>query len=306
MATQPAQQLATQQPPRALSIVDTVANRYGMQASRFVQALRATVVPNECDDAQLAAFLVVCNEYGLNPLTKEIFAFPSKGKVTPMVSIDGWVSLINRHPMMDGMEFQDIPDATGKLMAIECTIYRKDRSRPIKVIEYLAECKGTTGPWQKSPARMLRHRSLIQAGRYAFGFAGVSIEGHDVIEGGQLEPEMRDATPPRRLQVVEDAKAEVAETQAETPQTADAAVDALFYGDDDQHDPDTGEVTDADPRAAITARIVAQLQAADSEDALLAITKASAADFKALPDEMRTEVTAAKAARRAELSGGVE
>lgn len=184
----------TDAPPRHhLSILDTVSSRYGMEARRFEMALRETVVPRETTPAQLAAFLVVAHEYGLNPLTKEIYAFENKDKrIVPLVSVDGWIRLINEHPKFDGVEFEDIPGADGKLLAIACTIYRKDRSRPIKVIEYLSECKRDTIPWNKSPARMLRHRALIQCGRYAFGFSLSYAEDdeHDIgrgaIDGGHL------------------------------------------------------------------------------------------------------------------------
>jgi hypothetical protein len=237
MATQLA--VATDQDrPQQLSIVQKVANRYGMAAARFVRALYETCVPANATESQVAAFLSVADEYGLNPLTKEIFAFESKGRVVPMISIDGWVSLVNRHPQMDGMEFVDIPDATGKLLAIECTLYRKDRSKPIKVIEYLSECKKDTMPWKTTTARMLRHRALIQCARYAFGFSGVASEDEaEALMTGQVQP-MRDATPPRRVEgtIVDDARPIYA---------ADA---------------DSGRV-DAEPHDAITGEIAAESNA---------------------------------------------
>jgi hypothetical protein len=52
-------------------------------------------------------------------------------------------------------------------------VHRKDRSHPIEVTEYLAECRQGTEPWKKWPARMLRHKAAIQAIRYAFGFSGI-------------------------------------------------------------------------------------------------------------------------------------
>src|SRR5882757_5396825 len=87
------------------AITVTVAERYGMEADAFEIALRNTVFL-EGSRAEYAAFLVVCNEYKLNPLTKEIYAFKNKaGKIVPVVSIDGWVSLCNTHPQFDGMTF---------------------------------------------------------------------------------------------------------------------------------------------------------------------------------------------------------
>jgi hypothetical protein len=74
---------------------------------------------------------------------------------------------MNEHPEMDGLEFvQDADSCT-------CKIFRKDRSHPIVVTEYLSECKRNAQPWQTHPKRMLRHKAMIQCARLAFGFAGI-------------------------------------------------------------------------------------------------------------------------------------
>ncbi|MEY4906124.1 MAG: hypothetical protein RLZZ292_3939, partial [Bacteroidota bacterium] len=87
------------------SVIATMALQYGMEAQAFEQTLRHTVVPQDCSKEQFAAFIVVANEYGLNPLTKEIYAFPSKsGGIQPIVSVDGWANLVNSHPQCDGFK----------------------------------------------------------------------------------------------------------------------------------------------------------------------------------------------------------
>lgn len=165
----------TEQPKQnQKSVLATMANRYGMEPRAFETTVKATLGLDKCNDGQFAAFLCVANEYGLNPLTKEIYAFPTKsGGIQPIVGIDGWLNLANSHPMFDGMEFEDVLDQQGCLAAITCRIHRKDRRHSICVTEYMGECRGNTGPWKQWPARMLRHKATIQAIRYAFGFAGV-------------------------------------------------------------------------------------------------------------------------------------
>ena len=153
----------TQQEPR--SITRTLAHKYDMEPAAFEQTVRATVFKG-CKDAtreQFAAFCLVCNEYDLNPVLKEIYAFPGKGGgIEPIISIDGWLNIANSHPAFNGMTFQDFTDEKGNLISVTCTIYRKDRSHPIKVTEWMAECKrANVGPWQSHPKRMLRHKSLI-------------------------------------------------------------------------------------------------------------------------------------------------
>ncbi|EJN6394922.1 recombinase RecT, partial [Salmonella enterica] len=73
--------------------------------------------------------------------------------------------------------------------ACTCKIYRKDRSHPTVVTEYMDECKRNTQPWQSHPTRMLRHKTLIQCARLAFGFAGIfdQDEAERVIEGTTAE-----------------------------------------------------------------------------------------------------------------------
>jgi hypothetical protein len=116
----------------------------------------------------MTALLVVANQYGLNPWTKEIYAFPDKNNgIVPVVGVDGWARIINGNDKFDGMEFlQDEESCT-------CIIYRKDRGHPIKVTEYMSECKRSAGPWQSHPKRMLRHKAMIQCARLAFGFGGI-------------------------------------------------------------------------------------------------------------------------------------
>jgi len=155
------------------SVLNTIASRFNMEPKAFEQVVRRTVVPDEITNEQFAAFLMVANEYKLNPVTKEIYAFPTKGGgIQPIVSIDGWLNIINSHPDFDGMEFVDNM-LEGKLVSITCKMHRKGRNNPTEVTEYMGECNRGTDPWKKYPTRMLRHKAVIQAARYAFGFSGI-------------------------------------------------------------------------------------------------------------------------------------
>lgn len=147
-----------------------LATSLGMDigGDELVQTLKATAFKGQVSDAQMAALLIVANRYGLSPWTKEIYAFPDKNNgIVPVVGVDGWARIINEHTQFDGMDFeQDAESCT-------CIIYRKDRSRPVKVTEFMDECKRGTGPWQSHPRRMLRHKAMIQCARLAFGYAGI-------------------------------------------------------------------------------------------------------------------------------------
>lgn len=205
------------------SVLNDMAERYGMEPTPFEQTVRAICMPATHTREQFAAFLLVAKEYRLNPLTKEIYAFPAKGGgIVPVVSIDGWVSLVNSHPQCDGFTFSWLQDDKGEPISCTCTMYRKDRSHPVEVTEYLAECIRPTDPW-KMKHRMLRHKAMIQGARYAFGFSGIydEDEGAKIAEASPI----RDITP--------------TPPPAPTPPTAPTPADIA----EDFNDDDTGLTT---------------------------------------------------------------
>lgn len=170
------------------SALAVMADRMQVDPNKLLDTLKATVFKGASAE-ELLALVVVANAYNLNPLTKEIYAFAGKGGgIVPVISIDGWVNLANSHPQMDGIEFEWDHSPDGKLISCTSIIYRKDRSRPTRVTEYLAECRRNTEPW-KMEHRMLRHKALCQGVRVAFGFSGVydEDEARNVLDGQERE-----------------------------------------------------------------------------------------------------------------------
>ena len=150
-----------------------LAKQFNIQGDpqELVATLKATAFRSNATDAQFNVLMIVATQYGLNPFTREIYAFPDKNNgITPVVGVDGWARIINSHPQFDGMEF------TSDAESCTCKIYRKDRNHPTTVTEYLEECKRNTQPWNSHPRRMLRHKAMIQAARLAFGFGGIYDE----------------------------------------------------------------------------------------------------------------------------------
>jgi phage recombination protein Bet len=188
------------------SLTSQMAAQYGVEPAKFLQTLKATVMPKRqggeavpVSDEDLAAFCMVAHEYGLNPFLKEIHAFPNKsGGITPMVGVDGWAKLMNRRPEFDGIEFE-AHDEGGKPHSVTARVWIKGRSRPVSVTEYYSECQRGTDPWRQMPRRMLRHKALIQAVRVAFGFAGIHDEDEalDIVETPARK--VRDVTPKQPL-----------------------------------------------------------------------------------------------------------
>lgn len=188
-------------------IIAAMAQHYEMEPARFFATIKATVFPQgkEVTNEQAAAFLVVAKQYNLNPFIKEIYAFPGRGGgVVPIVSVDGWATLINRQPQLDGIQFEDHLDETV-LVAVTCRIYRKDRSHATEVTEYMSECRRDTDTWKKWPARMLRHKALIQCARYAFGLVGIydPDEAERIAEGAPESTPAPLAMPTRKSEVID-------------------------------------------------------------------------------------------------------
>lgn len=173
-------------PARKQSALAAMASRMAIEPARLMEVLKNTVIrPTDKytpSDEEVAAFIVVANQYDLNPFVKEIYAFadPRKG-IVPIVGIDGWAKLINREPRFDGCDF-DTVNLDGDI-GMTCTMHVKDRAHPIKVTEWLKECQRPTDPWRGMPKRMLRHKAYMQAARIAFSISGIydEDEARDII-----------------------------------------------------------------------------------------------------------------------------
>ena len=202
----------------ANDLVARFAERYGFGEDELLNTLAQTAfrqqngaVPSR---EQLMSLLSVADTYGLNPFIRQMWALSDrKGGVLPVISIDGWVSIMNSYPQSDGMQFS-YPDELitfdEDMKAchpwMECVIFRKDREHPIRVREYLDELyrpavikngKKFPGPWQTCPKRMLRHKSQIQAIRIAYGLSGLfePDEAERLLETqiGEPVPDLREA-----------------------------------------------------------------------------------------------------------------
>ncbi len=168
------------------SALNLMAARLSVDPVKLLDTLKATVFQKATNE-ELLALVVVSNEYGLNPLLREIFAFPGKsGGIVPMVPIDGWTKIVNRQENYDGLEFAWEFDDEKKPVSCTCTIYVKGRSKPVVATEFFEECFRNTEPWKGMPRRMLRHKAFMQTARLAFGFSGIydPDEAKDIIEVG--------------------------------------------------------------------------------------------------------------------------
>jgi len=191
-------------------LIQKFAERFSVDQTKVIEILKATAFRQKpsstpVSDEQMMALLIVADQFGLNPFTKEIYAYPDKQNgIVPVVGVDGWARIINQHANFDGMAFSasdnlvELPGAKPCPEWMECVMYRKDRSHPIAIREYLDEVYRepfsgnkdgrnytVNGPWQTHTKRFLRHKTMIQASRLVFGFVGIfdQDEAERILEG---------------------------------------------------------------------------------------------------------------------------
>lgn len=175
--------------------LSALTEQLGMTDYNELAGILANTIMPKASNAEMAAFALVCSTYKLNPLTREVYAFPTKsGGIMPMIGIDGWLKIAHQHDDYAGMAWSEGIEEDGDRWC-ECTVFlRSTPEHPVTIREYLSECKQNTPVWAQRPKRMLRHRATIQAIRYALGISGVS-DADDYEEqgfGGSMQ--LRDVT----------------------------------------------------------------------------------------------------------------
>ena len=154
----------TEQPAKMM-LLAYMADKYSLNPDEFSRTVRKTCGLPTATAEEFAAFLIVAKEY--NPQSShqgDPRISRPRWRIVPIVSIDGWVNLVNSHRACDGFEFEMEHDDSGKLISCTCRMFRKDRTHPVAVTEYLSECIRGTEP-RKMQHRMLRHKAMIQAAR---------------------------------------------------------------------------------------------------------------------------------------------
>ena len=208
--------------------IQTLSVSMGVSQEEVVDVIKGMIISSKnqhgaiATNAEMAVVSSVCAKYDLNPLVSECAAFVSGGKLSVVVMIQGWYRIVNRQPDFDGVEFEDRLDSNGGIIATTCVMYLKNRSRPVRVTEYLSECRQERSDvWKKYPFRMLRHKAYIQCAKMAFGISEVidDDEASRIAANSQSGPHVpreKDITPAAKPIDWEAIKADMAECGDET------------------------------------------------------------------------------------------
>jgi phage recombination protein Bet len=162
-----------------------------------MSVIESQFFPQGASKAEQAYCFSVARELCLNPITREIFFVSRRqkvgdkwvSKVEPMVGRDGFLSIAHRTNKFAGIEtttgIREVPQLESgqwKLkpqLVAECTVWRKDSSKPFTAqVAYNEYCQKTaegqlTRFWAEKPETMLKKVAESQALRKAFNIHGV-------------------------------------------------------------------------------------------------------------------------------------
>ena len=225
--------------------------------------------PSGASKAEQAYCFSVAKELCLNPITKEIFFVKRRqkigdswiNKVEPMVGRDGFLSIAHRTNQLAGIEttagIREIPQLengqwkTRQQLVAECTVWRKDSSKPFTAqVAYNEYCQKTaegtpTKFWLEKPETMLKKVAESQALRKAFNIHGVySPEelgaGFELSNGDIVTPSIeadftRIEHDKSHLAIVkpETASKRSSKQQPQQPTLTDDPADSVLTDDDD-------------------------------------------------------------------------
>lgn len=135
------------------------------------------------DDVALA--LAICQKYGLDPLLRHVVLIAKNVKneasgqwtkrYDAYITRDGLLHIAHASGLLDGIEVALGKDELGEWA--ECTVYRKDMSRPFRYRVYLSEyAREPRGAWRTHPRAMLTKTAEVFALRRAFDVALTPVE----------------------------------------------------------------------------------------------------------------------------------
>ena len=176
-------------------LIARLAGRFGVEPNRLLKCLTSQVFKQadgrQPSNEELMVLLLVCENFGLSPFNREIYAFRGKnGDIVPVVSLDGWAKIVRSQKDFNGVSFR-FSETTVKVAGcnqelpefVECAMRLKGVDEPIVIQEFMVECFNDKSPvWRKWPRRMLRTRAFIQCARLAFSLTGLYDEGEDFAE----------------------------------------------------------------------------------------------------------------------------
>jgi hypothetical protein len=159
--------------------IKAAALRSGMRYESFVQQLISCAFAQVkfWQQSDVERLFWLADRLGLDPLERDLIALEQResfpASVAFMITLDGWVKLLHRHPRFRGLSFEEGPvDEHGFPLWQSCSLYWEGFQCPWVVREWACEHRSLHESWLYHPRRMLRHKALTQCARLALGVGG--------------------------------------------------------------------------------------------------------------------------------------
>jgi hypothetical protein len=211
--------------PRASQILATLV---GMEPNAMLDTIKAQCFkgnPANISDSQLAAFVSIAAEMGVNPLLPGmLYAYPSSGgSIVPMMGPDAVFKKLTEHKDVESWEVAVFPeDVTQPPTHAVAKIYRRSTEKPLVYTAVLSEWKiGANPNWNSRPRHMLSLRAIKQCARqviHGIPFdedERVMMDAINVTPGGEAPP-VRPPAPERKKRGAATVQENVQEAEVTT------------------------------------------------------------------------------------------
>lgn len=195
-------------PNTAVAPLDNVQQFFAPIASKqdvSVQALVGVVVERMTTSKggqaptakELIEYASLCKQAGLNPTTSEVAPLVQGGKVSLIISVDGWMKVARSYPEFAGYKLvpsdEMVKVGVHEVPAfITSQIYIKGFEMPLEWRTYYHEVVKAKSPvWQQQPNHMMQVRALANGIKRAFGLTAYTPDEADTIrENNQLSAQV--------------------------------------------------------------------------------------------------------------------
>lgn len=212
--------------PRASQILATLV---GMEPNAMLDTIKAQCFkgnPANISDSQLAAFVSIAAEMGVNPLLPGmLYAYPSSGgSIVPMMGPDAVFKKLTEHKDVESWEVAVFPeDVTQAPTHAVAKIYRRSTEKPLVYTAVLSEWKiGANPNWNSRPRHMLSLRAIKQCARqviHGIPFdedERVMMDAINVTPGATEAPPLRPPAPERKKRGAASVQENVQEAEVTT------------------------------------------------------------------------------------------
>lgn len=156
-----------------------VKDEFQLPSKQWTKELRLVkdITAKNCNDTEFKLLCFMANQYGLNPLKKEIWAVKYSGNPALIfVGRDGLLNIAHRTNQFGSMETTcEIDKTTKKPVSATCVIYRKDYEKPFKNTVYFEEYDTHQALWRTKPKMMLMKVAESTCLRRSFNISGLYV-----------------------------------------------------------------------------------------------------------------------------------